>query len=263
MPSEERAWPTQAYFYARRRSQQVTKLVPALVDGIALGLFDRERLAAIDAEYYSQHTAYVDETYNRRGLWAWEQAALDRHFRPGSRIAVTAAGGGREVWALRAQGFDAIGYECHAMLAEAARRLLADAGLGGDVRPQPRDRWPADGERFDGVIVGWTSYMLMPGRARRLTFLHDVRAHVDAGAPVLLSFFSRTTPSLYLRGVYRIAKPLRRLRGAEPPDIGDALKPNFVHFFDESQARGEVEEAGFEVVDYGAGDYGWLVARAS
>jgi hypothetical protein len=234
----------------------------AAFDGACLGVLDRDRLAAIDEAYYAQQTHYLDDGYNNKGLSDWEQAAIDAHFTPGSRVGVTGAGGGREVLALRKQGFDALGYECNDALAAGARRVLADAGVGGDVRAQPRDRWPDDGERFDAVVVGWGSYMLTPGRHRRIEFLRDVARHVDAGAPVLLSFFARGELAPYHRIVDRVARPLRRLRGQEPPDPGDSLRPNFVHFFDEAQLRSEVEEAGLELVDYGVADYGWAVARA-
>src|SRR5690606_35718228 len=108
--------------------------------------------------------------------------------------------------------------------------------------------------------------MLIPGRQARLALLRGLRPRLAPGAPVLLSFFTRTGDSGRLRSVARIAAALRRLRGAEPVALGDDLAPNFVHRFSVEEIREELREAGFELLTMalegqGPTDSGWAVAR--
>lgn len=169
-------------------SERLFRVVKACFDGIWLGLLSRERLHAIDTSYSER---YADEGYNRGGLWPWEQAAIDRFFAGRTRIVVTGAGGGCEVLALRKLGYDAIGFDPNAQLAAVGDRLLASEGHPGRLWCAPRDVWPGTAGPCDGVVVGWGSYMLIQGRARRVTYLRGARACLPEGAPILVSFFAR------------------------------------------------------------------------
>ena len=237
-------------------------LVSGVHDGAWLGLAPPGVLDGIDDAYYRRQPEFLDEAYNRRGLWDWERAALERHFAPGGRIAVTGAGGGREVLALARMGFRPEGFEPNAALAGFANGLLAQEGVDLCVSLAERDAWPDPSGRYDGVIVGWGSYMLMDGAATRINFLRQARSSVDPGAPVLLSFFARRGTVAYFRVAARVGTPLRRLRGRPPVEPGDALRPNYVHFFTEQEIARELDAAGFDLLLYAEEPYGHAVGVA-
>jgi hypothetical protein len=90
----------------------------------------------------------------------------------------------------------------------------------------------------------------MQGRARRIAFLSQARRRLPHGGPVLLSFFDRSRDTRELRWTAAVANRLRRLRRAEPVELGDTLAPNLVHVFTRAQVSEEVAAAGFELAAY-------------
>jgi hypothetical protein len=232
-------------------------------DGIWLGVLSHDQTARIDIVYYNRTALYMTESWNRRGLWPWEQAAIDAHFGGVRRIIVTSAGGGREILALNKAGYEVAGFEPHKDLRRFGNRLIAADGLSTEIRPSERDRWPSDTGDTDGVIVGWGGYMLIPGRDRRVAFLREAAKRLPAQAPLLVSFYPREDENLRFRIVTRIANLLRRLLRRDPVVFGDALAPSLVHFFTKAEVESEMSEAGFELVDFGTNGYGWAVGRCS
>jgi hypothetical protein len=206
---------------------------------------------------------YTDEQYNLSGLHVWEAAAVDAHFPSGGRVVVTGAGGGREVIALLERGFDAVGYEPNAALVAAGAKLLDARGHPDRVRPCDRDAFPADASPCDAVLVGWGSYMLIPGRARRVAFLRGARSVLADGAPLMCSFFVRGAgDARYFAIVRRSANLVRRLRREEPVEAGDLVGHNYVHYFTRTEIVSELAEAGFRTVVYESAPYGHAVAEA-
>jgi hypothetical protein len=248
---------------------RVRGLRDAWINGLWLGMFDRDALARLDELHYETLVergggnpyAYSDEQWNRSGLSAWEAAVVDEHLPPGGRVVVTGAGGGREVLALRERGFDAVGYEPHPSLVAAGRAILERCGHPDRLHRSARDLFPEAEGRCDAVVVGWGSYMLMPGRARRVAFLEAARERLVEGGPVLLSFFVRSPEDRSFQRLAATANRIRRLRGREPADVGDALRPNYAHFFTQAELEEELAEAGFEAVAFEARPYGHAVAR--
>jgi hypothetical protein len=100
------------------------RLASVLHEGFWLGCLSTEDLNAITASHYQESREYPSEEHNLRGFFDWEASALGRYFRPGSRILVAAAGGGREVLALRRAGYEAEGLECSAALVGAVKPCL-------------------------------------------------------------------------------------------------------------------------------------------
>lgn len=256
-----------AYFATSRWLQRTSSLAKAVLDGVWLGLLDDEALREVDEAYYARARQYLDPAFNRRGLWSWEAKAIDAHFRGRKRLIVTACGGGRELHALAARGHEVIGYECNARLVEAARALLPDVRIE-TMRPS---EWPAAAPKADGVVVGWSSYMLMRGRERRVAFLRGARGVLEPGAPLLVSFISRPAETTHFRvsaGVGRVVERLS-LRRVPTTEVGDTLLPNFMHHFDDGELGAELRDAGFSLTDAGRGsglsesDYGWGIGLAS
>ena len=239
----------------------------ALWIGARLGALTREQVHALDERYYAAaaaggHIDYAGDAHNLRGLFAWEAPVVERFFAGRRRILVLAAGGGREVLALRRMGFDADGFECHPALVAAANRLLAREGFAGDMAVVPRDEAPRTEQRYDGVIVGWSAYMLIQGRARRIALLRDLRALAEPGSPLLLSFFYRDGSPFRHDLIARAGNALRSALGREPLEEGDTLAPNFIHLFTQAEVRAELREAGFEPVFYSTEGTGHAVGIA-
>ena len=103
--------------------------------------------------------------------------------------------------------------------------------------------------------------MLIPGRQRRIAFLAGARANLASGAPLLLSFFVRP-PGRYLSVVHAVATAVRRVGGREAPELGDALSPNFVHYFSRAEIVAELAAAGFACAKVRAAPYGHALAHA-
>jgi ABC-type multidrug transport system ATPase subunit len=232
---------------------------------------DRAALARLDEEHYSNGTdtldgrafAYTDDGYNLGGLQQWEIAALQAHFPASGRVVVTGAGAGREVAALLDRNFEAVGYEPNLALVQAGTDLLRRRGYGSALRLCERDTFPADAGSCDAVIVGWSSYMLIPGRARRVEFLRGARRTLADGAPLLCSFFARPPAARYFDVVLRTANVIRRLRRADRAELGDTVRQHYRHYFTRAEIRSELADAGFEMVAFATEPYGHAVAIAS
>jgi hypothetical protein len=287
------------YFTARRAWYGGYALAEAAFTGFWLGILGDRALAEVDDNMYRRSATYRDDTYNRSGLFAWEAEAVEGYFGDARRLVLIGAGGGREVLALAKMGYTVDGYECNPALVSTAATLLAGeygtstsdrvsgesegatvlAGEIGGPAPLPRragaasvallarDEVPATGDPYDGAIMGWSAYMLIPGSERRIRFLRRLRALMSDGAPLLLSFYTRDGDPPRLRRIARTANALRRLLCREPVDLGDDLAPNRVHHFTEPEVTRELREAGFTLLRFhpqgpGRSDSGWSAATA-
>lgn len=255
------------YHAAHRLWARAGRPAEAAHTGAWLGVLSREALHAVDQAFYERSTSYRDDRHNLRGLFGWERAALEAHFPAAGRVLVVGAGGGREVLALSRMGYAAEGFECNPALVDYAARLLARERCAGTVAYVPRDRAPEGGGPYDAGVVGWSAYMLIAGRERRVDFLRQLRPLLGPGAPLLLSFFTRPGDTPRLRAVHRRAARIRRLLRREPAELGDDLAPNFVHRFVEAEVAAELAAAGFRLASFtpegpGPHDSGWAVGIA-
>src|SRR5690606_15793370 len=131
---------------------------------ICLGLLSEKALAAIDKAVYDTRRSYRDPEHNQRGFFPWEEEAMRLYFGGCRRIMVLAAGGGREVIALRRRGIEAEGWECNERLLTSGLKLLSGLGMPPVLHPMHRNTAPEGVGMWDGVILGWSMYMLVPGR---------------------------------------------------------------------------------------------------
>jgi hypothetical protein len=251
-----------AYAKASRWQDRLLNQLVACLNGLWLGAMDRAALDLIDEIYYEEKASYVDEAYNSRGLKDWEAAAVEAHFPDSGRVIVTAAGAGREVVALLERGYDAVGYEPNEELLRAGIEFMAARGYTSRLAAVDRDAFPRDAAGCDAVLVGWSSYMLIPERAKRIAFLRGARDHLPPGGPVLLSFYTRSPDARTFLTIARAANVVRRVRRLPPVEVGDALRPNFTHAFTRDEIASELEAAGFALVVYHAEPYGHAVGRA-
>lgn len=237
--------------------------------GIWLGILGRRSLHAIDDVMYRQRPAYREDEYNLSGLFDWEEEVVERYFQGRKRLLVTGAGGGREVLALAARGYEVEGYECNAALVESGARRLAARSLPqkASLSWVARDEAPPRGVPFDGVIVGWSAYMLIISRDPRVEFLTGLRDLIEDDAPLLVSFFTRSETSARLEAIARVANAVRRTLRRPPVEIGDSLSPNYVHHFTSAEIEEELRAGGFSMLEFraqgmGPHDSGFAVGRA-
>jgi hypothetical protein len=259
------------YLAARFRRDRVLEGVHAAFEGFWLGLLDRASLGALDEHVYADKREkvfggafrYFDAEYNAAGLFDWESSAIDEHFPARGKLVVTGAGGGREVLALLDRGFEAVGYEPNDKFVEAGSAFLASRGHPGCLQHIERDAFPNCDNKLDAIVVGWGSYTLIPGRARRVAFLQDARRQLEAGAPMLVSYIERPETGAYFRTLAVVANAVRALLGRERVEVGDALVPHYVHHFTRPEVESELRAGGFELVIARSEPYPHAVVRAA
>jgi hypothetical protein len=256
-----------AYFAVDAVWARAGAALQAVYDGFWLGALSPASLDSVDQHFYDRNSSYHGDEHNLRGLMPWEDEALATAFAGCRRLLVLGAGGGREVLALSRRGYEVEGFDCNQALVDFAAGFLTRHASAGTVRHLPRDAVPPRGEPFDGVILGWGSYMLMPGSARRVDLLRRLGGLVRPGSPVLLSFWTRGGDGAAFRAAAALANlirvPLRRPR----VQTGDALRPNYVHYFTGAEVAAELRQAGWvpeRYVPHGRGgrDSGWAIGRA-
>ncbi len=237
---------------ADRWFNQLLRVASAVHEGFWLGCLSAEDLNAITAGHYQQSQEYSSPEHNQRGLFDWEATALNRYFQPGSRILVAAAGGGREVLALRRAGFQAEGFECSPALVRAGDELFNKLSEPRGVTLCAADEVPAGPFTYDGVIVGWSAYTHIPTRRRRVAFLQGLKQRAVAGSPILISFFPRERSSGYEGLVYAVARVSRVLfRGRKgKSELGDHLGWCFSRTFTREEVEGELRAAGLRPVHF-------------
>jgi hypothetical protein len=250
------------YFWFRRQTDFLTRSIEALHQAVWLGVLTREQLAELTKCRYQQWSEYTDSGYNLSGLERWEEEAVDLYFDSCESVLIGAAGGGREVAALTHRGLEVEAFECSREFASGGNEILQAANIGVRIEAADPDKIPEGLGQFDGFIMGWGGYMHVVGRARRIAFLEECRNHLRSGAPILLSFFTRSGNGPTFRWTKRIANFLRWFRpGAESVEIGDLLERTFNHRFMEAEVRAELEGAGFEMAHYAEEPYGHAVGR--
>ena len=251
------------FFLVNKKINTFPKMVKAFVKGCLLGILSRETLQSIDKAYYDlESETYLSEAHNRGGMLPWEMRSIMRFFQGCQTILVAAAGGGREVLALHNMGFDVDGFECHPELFAYAEELLRKENFRGTLQLVRRDEC-SEGERvYDGAIIGWGAYMLIQGRELRISFLRRMRARMREGAPLLLSFFARSSDDVYFKVIATTGNIIRAILFKERVELGDALGAEYLHFFTEGEIASELKEAGFLLQYYSTEEYGHAVGTS-
>jgi Methyltransferase domain len=248
------------YFFLERLVLWIHNATAALIQGLSLGLLSNAELERLtEQRYLRRYARYADESYVNSGLFIWEREAIRRYFPPGGRLLVAAAGAGREMLALAGCGFQVDGFDCCAPLVESGQHMLRKHHLEAKLVYAAPSSVPECGGHYDAVLVGFSGYMYIPGRARRIRFLRDLRKFLNPGGPVMVSFMEGL-PGKRRVWTARIGSTIRRLRRAEPVEEGDCLRAGFQHHFVRQQVLAELNEAGLELVHFSGGTcYGHAV----
>jgi hypothetical protein len=165
---------------------------------------------------------------------------------------VAAAGAGREMLALADSGFRVDGFDCCGPLVESGQNALRKHHLDAKLVYAPPSSVPECGGHYDAVLVGFSGYMYIPGRARRVGFLRGLRKFLNPGAPVMVSFMEGI-PGRRRVWTAGIGSAIRRLRRAEPVEEGDCLRAGFQHHFVRQQILSEMKDADIELVYFSGG----------
>ena len=95
-------------------------------------------------------------------------------------------------------------------------------------------------------MLGWGVYTHIVGRAGRIAFLREFASVLNAGAPILVSFWERDESTvrkfLAMHAAARFVAALSR--NPRPMELGDLLAGVFAHCFVEEEIRAELDEAG-------------------
>ena len=233
--------------------------------GIWLGLLGSEHTDTASTAAYSRWEKYQSDDYNLSGLFDWEREVVEKHFPLDSIVLVPSAGGGREILGLEDLGYDAVGFDPAANLVETGRRLIAERAGNSTLTLSPPGRLP-DGvdDSFGAILMGWGGYSHIQGRDSRTAFLSELRATLDDGAPMLISFFLRSPTDRRFQLTASLATLIRRLRRApEPVELGDAVDATFDHYFTWDEIEAELADARFTVVSSSATPYPHIVCVAA
>ena len=238
--------------------------IRSMVTGFWLAMLTPRMIERLDHWYYSRgFQMYLDPGYNRSGWFDWEKPVIDTYFAGLRKVLIAAgAGAGREMLALNRMGVGTVGYEHNAALRELGNRLLLEDGWQPKLRAAPSSGMPEDDDVYDGVIIGWASYSLMPGRATRVSFLKSVRRRCREGAPLLVSYLDRTGDRTFYRLSTAVANSIRRVLRRTALELGDTLSASYAHYFAEEEIHAELAEAGFLPVSSARVPYACVVATA-
>ena len=235
----------------------------SLHTGVLLGLLRAGALERLTQMSYRRRALYLEPGYNASGLFDWERDAVAQHLRAGSYLLLSGCGGGRELLALARNGYAVDACDPNAGYVAQAQRNLLDRRMPGRVLQAAPDSLPGEFDGpYDGMVLGWGMHTHIVGRNRRIALLRQLRGRAAAGAPLLLSFWTRTALSRRERMQHGVAGFLAVCSlNPRRPECGDDLNQQaFVHRFDETEVSEELREAGFRAMSYSAMPYGHAVA---
>jgi SAM-dependent methyltransferase len=238
------------------------RITRALAYGSA-GLLTRDQLGRAIAGRWSRWG--LDERYALLGLFGWEEPFVRRFLKPDDRILVVGSGSGREVIALRRDGYHVEGLEPAAAAADLSRDIMKKAGVDARIRIGGIETVELDGH-FDLFIFSWYCYSYIAHRPTRIAALRSARAHLAPGGRIILSYI--TGEPIPKRLPFSIgALVARATRAGWLPDKNDVLsfEPGGLHF-EHHFAPGEVEDearaAGLRVAALQLGDDGLIALIA-
>lgn len=239
------------------------RIAGALHSGLWLGVLDAAQITAVVSQHYDEAELYRTAAHNLHGFWPYEKELVRDHFSGCRSVIVAAAGAGREMLALAQAGVLVDGFECNPRLVAACKEFLIQAGISGRILQAAPDEVPEGLGEYDAGIVGFGAFAHIVGRARRVSFLRDLKAHLRPGAPLLLSVGRRAELSQYHAWIYHLANAIRTLRrSVDAIELGDDLLDCFSHRFVKSELQAELQDAGLNMLAYVETNEIYAVAQA-
>jgi SAM-dependent methyltransferase len=233
----------------------------------AAGLFRVDDLQRASRRTWDEVAAGQSESYISSGFLAWEREFYLPLLKPDDRILLVGCGSGRDLLALWAHGYRTDGLDSGSQLTAVAREMVA------------RHRWPATiltgaietvtlTTRYDVVIFSWFCYSYIPQARSRVEVLRKVKAHLDSGGRVLISYILPAPGRR--RTLISLTRLMARLSGSDwHPEPGDYLShdrpgryiSHYEHQFRPEEIEAEARTAGLAVALHEQKDHGFLVLK--
>jgi SAM-dependent methyltransferase len=255
-------WRWAVFQVSRFVGHVLTTATRALAYG-SVGLLKREQLGRAIAGRWSRWG--LDERYALQGLFGWEEPFVRRFLKPDDRILIVGSGTGREVIALRRDGYDVEGLEPATAAAELSREIMKKAGVEARIRIGGIETVEIDGN-FDLFIFSWYCYSYIAHRPTRVAALRAARAHLAPGGRIILSYI--VGEPIPKRLPITMASLAARLsRAGWTPEKSDVVsfEPGGLHFehhFGPGEIEDEAREAGLKVAALQLGDDGLIALIA-
>ncbi|WP_194778166.1 class I SAM-dependent methyltransferase [Pararhodonellum marinum] len=231
-----------------------------MVIGFFLGILDLKDLHEIDVKIYTKRKHYRSDKHNKAPLFNWEREAIQEYFSKGSRILIIAVGGGREAYNLFKLGYEVHPYEYNEELRQFGNDFFLREGMPLTIGDVKRDAFPNTTLTFDGIIIGWGAYTHIKGRDLRITHLKQAYELLNPEGFLMISFWPWSHRYLNLNRIHKIGNFFSRLSGNNKVELGDALMPEFCHFYKQEEIELELQLSGLKVVKYSEEEYGHAVA---
>lgn len=238
---------------------KVYRFMNAVMTGFWLGVMGDKSLDQADDLHYQRSSKYIDDSYNKSGLFRWEKVAIEKYFSKARSILLLAAGGGRETYALSKMGFEVDSYECNKSLVEYGNQFLQSNGISARIEYLPRDTIPAEVKKFDSVIVGWGAYTHIRGSNNRISFLKKLRPFIAREGVLMVSFLYAKERTRQDRIVKKVSNFFKIFSKKRKKETGDWLQSGFVHYFTEEEIKNEIVKARYRIIGFNSVDYGCIV----
>jgi SAM-dependent methyltransferase len=256
------AWRWAIFQASRFAGHTLTATTRALAYA-SVGLLNRDQLGRAIAGRWARWG--LDERYALQGLFGWEEPFVRKFLKPDDRILIVGSGSGREVIALRRDGYNVEGLEPAAAAAELSREIMRKAGVQAHVRIGGIETVALDGH-FDLFIFSWYCYSYIAHRPTRVAALRSARAHLAPGGRIILSYI--VGEPIPKRLPITLAALVARVSGAGwRPEKNDVVsfEPGGLHFehhFAPGEIEDEAREAGLQVAALQLGDDGLIALIA-
>lgn len=226
------------------RSRALTDRLPAPLKSahsfLWLHVLTADDLDQITLNSYRGKTGFESEDHNLRALTISEKNTFEQAFAGCKSILVAGAGGGREMIALARDGHEVTGFDISSDLVDACQSNLQAATVAGTIFLVRAGEVNGGSRVHDGLVIGRGVYHHIPGRTRRIRFLKKCGDTLAAGAPVVISDFMTRSRK----------RPLTAFAVSPKVEAGDAISSSFYHFFTQDEISTELDQAGFDLVDY-------------
>jgi len=199
------------YFLFTNLFERFKVLLDILNQGFWLGILDTISLEFLTYERYTRWDHYKDSDYNLSGLSFWEENIINEYFNDKKTILLGASGGGRELAYFAKKSYTVDAFECNRALLEYSKNFLKSFNVNIRISHSKPSEVPDDLKIYDAAIIGWSAYMHIVGKDKRVHFLKQFREHLKKGGPILLSFFTRNSKSRRHYWIYQLAKGIRKL----------------------------------------------------
>ena len=255
-----------AGFWALLAARRAVTLSERALAAVSLGLLSGEDLVRMTTATYRRDDRYLGEKNVRAGLKDWEAEAIEAHFPRKGKALVLAAGGGREVVALRERGLDVFAADCDRRYVDFMRDFFRRDAYVRRIDLVPPNEAPSGLEDLDAALIGWGGYTHVPSREDRVALLRKLAAMTKPGAPIMISFWAERPPKQGRldKAVFQAARVLQSLTRtrAGGPREGDriAVPGIYGYLFSRAEIESEVREAGLRLISYRAKPYGCAVA---